>query len=374
MTRCFARHAVRRKLPGNRGLREVVLTLEERVEFDIVLVATETGDVLSRRPVSASQLAAAAEELRFAVWRQSAVDDPRELLVAERVVYDEPLSCRVAGVQLSTRMGDRTWERWVGPKIFQSSADSLLAELVRSGRIAADSKVDYHVETRVVATHHTARATIVCKPTPLGEGRLADYLGHSVPCGPLDPEDYPVFVLDSALDAAHQHSWKGRTVEAGAWLVGRLVRQRQPTAEIFGVIDTAIQACDAVHERTSLKPSTRSFRHFELQLAVRRKRLGRENELAMGFHHSHPFLPSLLDGKEACPACSLRAECELSSSFFSLDDAQFHRAVFGSAPYTVQMVLGLTPREEFDLRMFCGGGGQFRERGYYRLSHLPKTT
>lgn len=350
------------------------MIVEEKVQFEIALVATETGNLLTRRQVSAAHLEAVAEELRFAVWRELAVDDPRELIVRERVVFDDQHSDRVTGVQLSTRMGDRTWEQLVGPGIFQSSADSLLAELVRDGRIEAATKVHYWVAARAVTTNHHEPATIVRKPTPLHEGRLTDYMQLSAHCGPLHGEDYPVFVLESALQDAHQHSWQGRTVEAGAWLVGRLVRQRQPTPEIFGVIDTAIQACDAVQERTSLKPSTKSYRHFELQLALRRKRLGRENELTMGFHHSHPFLPSLLDGKEACSTCSLRAECDLSSSFFSTDDARFHRAVLGRAPYTVQMVLGLTPREEFDLRMFCFSGGQFRERGYFRLSRLPDTT
>ena len=93
----------------------------------------------------------------------------------------------------------------------------------------------------------------------------------------------------------------------------------------------------------------------------------------MGFYHSHPFLPSVLDDMEACPTCSLQSTCELTSSFFSTDDAQFHRSIFGHAPYTIQMVLGLTAREEFDLKMFCYRDGRFRERGYYRLSRLPET-
>jgi hypothetical protein len=67
----------------------------------------------------------------------------------------------------------------------------------------------------------------------------------------------------------------------------------------------------------------------------------------------------------------LRPTCTLTSSFFSQRDQAFHAAMFGSAPYAVEVVLGLTPREEFDVKMFCFDGGLFRERGYYRLAELP---
>jgi hypothetical protein len=67
----------------------------------------------------------------------------------------------------------------------------------------------------------------------------------------------------------------------------------------------------------------------------------------------------------------LISDCKATSSFFSQQDAVFHRAVFGRAAYAVQMVQGLTPRHEPDLKMFCFDGGLFRERGYYRLSRMP---
>jgi hypothetical protein len=91
----------------------------------------------------------------------------------------------------------------------------------------------------------------------------------------------------------------------------------------------------------------------------------------MGFWHSHPFLPSELYGHDACQGCEKRAECDLTSSFLSQQDARFHMAVFGRAPYAVEIVLGLTAQEEFDLKAYCLDGGQFRRRGLYRVAELP---
>ena len=113
---------------------------------------------------------------------------------------------------------------------------------------------------------------------------------------------------------------------------------------------------------------TETFTHIEQQLTLIRTRFGRPHDVALLFLHTHPFLPSVLDNMEACPTCSLRPTCTLTSSFFSQRDQTFHTAMFGATPYAVEMVLGLTPREELDLKMFCYDGGLFRERGYYQLT------
>ena len=156
----------------------------------------------------------------------------------------------------------------MGPELFQSSADRLTAELIRTKQIDAATEVHYWVEARVTASKENGKATVSSRPTPLAEGRLEDYVSLSVRCGPVHEADYPVFVLTSALEQAHEYSWQGRTVEAGAWLVGRLLRRRRPHAEILGLIDTAIEARDATHEQTSLKLSTSSYRHFEIAISA----------------------------------------------------------------------------------------------------------
>jgi hypothetical protein len=157
------------------------------------------------------------------------------------------------------------------------------------------------------------------------------------------------------------------------WLVGNLYRQRRPS-EIYCVAHTVLEARGTKHERFSLDFTTETFTHIEQQLALIRTRFGRPHDVALAFLHTHPFLPSVLDNMEACPTCSLRPTCTLTSSFFSQRDQTFHNAVFGSTPYAFEMVLGLTPREEFDLKMFCYDGGLFRERGYYQLPDKTAAT
>jgi hypothetical protein len=136
---------------------------------------------------------------------------------------------------------------------------------------------------------------------------------------------------------------------------------------VFAVVHTVFEAHGTKHERFSIDFTTETFTHVQKQLGIVRKRCGMA-ALLIGFYHTHPFLPSVLDGMEACPTCSLRPTCTLTSSFFSQRDQAFHAAMFGSAPYTVEIVLGLTPREEFDIKMFCFDGGRFRERGYYQTA------
>jgi hypothetical protein len=171
------------------------------------------------------------------------------------------------------------------------------------------------------------------------------------------------------LERAHEFVWQ-RNRERGVWLLGNVVLQQKPR-EIFGIIHTVFEARGTTHERFSIDFTTETFTHAQQQLERFRARFGRIADVLMGFYHSHPFLPSILDGMEACPTCGLRPTCKLTSSFFSQRDQAFHAAMFGAAPYAVEIVLGLTPREEFDVKMFCYDGGRFRERGYYQLAELP---
>ncbi len=200
---------------------------------------------------------------------------------------------------------------------------------------------------------------------------MADYLTVSKPCGPQREDDYPVFILAAALEQAEQLAAGNADVEGGAWFIGNLHHQVTPQPEVFGVIHTVLQVHAAEQKRDSLNLSAASYYAAQQTLARRRVHLGREGELVFGLYHTHPFLPSLLEDKDSCANCPLISDCKATSSFFSQQDAVFHRAVFGRAAYAVQMVQGLTPRHEPDLKMFCFDGGLFRERGYYRLSRMP---
>jgi hypothetical protein len=261
-----------------------------------------------------------------------------------------------------------------GLEAFEPFGDQLAGELLKSKLIAGEDKIRYRVFAGPGASDDALPATtsrVRQQPLPLLPGRLADLMPFAEPVGPVDERDYPVFVLDQALEQARALAWKGRDLEGGVWLIANLFRQTEPGPEIFCVIHAVIDAKGAEHERFRIDLSPETYTYRDAQLERRRHRLGRVGELCAGFFHTHPFLPSVLDGKENCPACPLRPSCDLSSSFFSKRDAQFHGALFGRAPYAIEMVLGLSPREEFDLNAFCYDGGAFRRRGYYRLAELP---
>jgi hypothetical protein len=150
-----------------------------------------------------------------------------------------------------------------------------------------------------------------------------------------------------------------------------LYHQALPQPEIFGVIHTALEVHGAEQKRDSLHLTSDSYHAAQQTLTRRRIHLGRAGELIFGLHHTHPFLPSLLEDRDSCGHCPLIKDCNATSAFFSQQDAVFHRAAFGRASYAVQMVRGLSPRREPDLKMFCFDGGLFRERGYYKLSRIP---
>src|SRR5262249_54175462 len=128
-------------------------------------------------------------------------------------------------------------------------------------------------------------ATVRRRSLPLVAGRLADWLADARPTGPMDDQDYPLFMLDRARELAREYCRKPGDKEGGALLVGRLFRQNGPEPEIFGVLEDAIEAEYAEQELFSLDLTPRGFAHLHQQLLLRRTRLGRGDEVALAFSH-----------------------------------------------------------------------------------------
>ncbi|HVS34806.1 MAG TPA: hypothetical protein VMS17_04435 [Gemmataceae bacterium] len=295
---------------------------------------------------------------------------------------------QVAGVKVAAECDGRQVEMVFGIDLFAPLARLEIARLAKQGRLGEDDKVLYRVFAEAggarsetvpqlggsASTHSVSRplsavvARVLRKPLPLRPGRLGDWRAAAASVGTIEDGDYPLFVTESALGLARDYSRKPVDKEGGALLLGRLYRQDDPAPEIFGVIDDVIEAKYAEQKLFSLNLNTNGFAYLNGQLRLRRERLGRSDELPLGFAHAHNFLPSVLDdGQANCPSCPLRPTCKLSSSFYSAADVEFHRALFSRAPYAVGLVWGYTPREEDDLRAFHLDGGQARERGYYRI-------
>jgi hypothetical protein len=298
--------------------------------------------------------------------------DLSHVLVHEQPQYSDEASGEISGIRLHIGTESVQAEKHFGMELFETFATKVAAELMEGKQLSAkdDARFRAFAKTQSAPTSDQVVARLRRTPLPLLAGQVDDCLALAEPRGPTGGGDYPIFVMQTALNQAHEIGWE-RNRERGAWLVGNLYQQTDPEPEIFGVIHTVLEARGATHERFSLDLSADSFGDADAQMERRRKRLGRTAEVKMGFYHTHPFLPSILDGKEACPQCPLQSECKLTSTFFSAKDAQFHDAVFGRAAYAVEIVMGLTPREEFDLKMFCLDGGRFRERGFHVLQEMP---
>jgi hypothetical protein len=343
--------------------------------YSIQLVRVNDGTRFARRAVPESYLEAAREQVIFHNQRRGVLGaDPSGIRVRDTPVFAAEGSDEVQGVEMIPAGGgcDDRLSVYFGTGLFQPFGQRAALDLIEARQAVASDDI----RIRVFAADYVAPAeaterkgAVVREPLPLLDGNIDRVLSQSVSMGPVDDRDYPVFVTAAALEQAHEFVWQ-RNRESGVWLIGNLYRQRAPH-EIFAIAHTVFEAQGTTHDRFSIDFSTETYTHVQRQLQVSRTRFGRSADVLLGFHHTHPFLPSLLDGMEACPTCSLRPTCKLTSSFFSQRDQAFHAAMFGSAAYAVEIVLGLTPREEFDLKMFCCDGGQFRERGFYRLAELP---
>lgn len=339
--------------------------------YSVELIRQDDGAGFGRRRVPASYLEPAREQVIFSGQRRGLLDaDPTGLSVADEPLFADEAAGEVSGVRMSTGDGADSVTREFGLGIFQSFTQKVATELVSGKQLSTTDEVRWRVFAEEEEPASTTDARVTRQPLPLLEGRLDDFLSRATAVGTPNDDDYPVFALESALQQAHEFVWE-RNRERGVWLLGNLVRQTGETHEVFCVIQSVFEAQGTTHERFSLNFSTETFTHAQKKLELFNRRFGRPLDLLVGFYHTHPFLPSILDGMEACPHCSLRPTCKLTSSFFSQRDQAFHAAMFGSAPYAVEFVLGLTPREEFDLKMFCCDGGRFRERGYYRLAEMP---
>jgi hypothetical protein len=341
----------------------------EQYAYSGEVTRVSDGVGFGKRPISQVQLEFARDAVRFlAARRGMSPTDANQATVIDSPIYSDEATGLISGLKMQLACNGHSVEEEFGPGLFESYFESQTTDLVKSKQLLPADKIRYDVYAEGRLRPATsASAVVVRKPLPLVDGEIDDWLDGAKLVGPHRETDYPVFVEESALERAFEIVWK-RNEERGVWLVGKLCRQVEPVHEIFGVVHTVFEAEGVTHSRFNLSLSPETFLHVDRQLALRRKRFGPSGEMTLGFYHTHPFLPAVLDGKESCPECPLRPECNLTSSFFSKQDAHaFHIPYFGGAAYAVELVLGLTPREEFDLKMFCLDGGQFRERGFYRV-------
>lgn len=348
-------------------------------EYQSEVIRSGDGVGFGRRDVPQSYLESAREQTIFSAQRRGLLGaDSNAACLVEQPVFVSHEGDQIHGVKMAVGGGPQRVELQFDLNLFEPFASVVTADLLKSKQLAPDDRVGYRVFARSAAAGQPADdvvSQVWREPLAWADGRLDDWLAAAQAEDPVNSHDYPLFILEGeVLQRVQTLSWKDRQHEAGCWLLGSLFRHDGPEPEIFGVIHTALEAHGLKHDRFGLGLSSETYVQLRAQIQRRRGPLfkeGRTWELEMGFCHSHPFLPSELYGHDACTGCEKLDECDLSSAFLSAADARFHAAIFASAPYAIQMVLGLTPRGQFDLRIYCLDGGRFRRRGFHRVVQPP---
>ena len=348
-------------------------SIRDSCDFSLEVFRQSDQVGFGQRSVSESLLEPLREQVLFEGQRRGALGpDACTSMVRHEPLFEPGQTSEIRGVRFSVGHGADELSREFDTGVFQPLADKMTLELISQKQLeaGADLRVRVFAKCRSEPRQRDANVRLQRQPLPFSNGRLDHLLAVATAVEPIRRNDYPVFVTENVLEQAHDIVWQ-RNNERGVWLAGHLYRQTEPQPEIFCLIHTLFEARGTTHERFSIDFTTETFTHAQQQLSLRQRRLGHPQDLLLGFYHTHPFLPSILDGKEACPGCPHRADCTLTSSFFSQRDRLFHNAMFGAAPYAVEFVMGLTPREEFDLKMFSCDGSQFRERGFYLVKDVP---
>ena len=255
---------------------------------------------------------------------------------------------------------------------FAAPGEEALKKLVEAKFLQGEDKTTFKVYAEPKnpigpETGTGVRATIKRDPLPiLEEGDLQDYLKNAKPQGEMNEKDHPLFLPKNLFDLARDYCFKTGRQEGGAMMLARMFRQTGPEPDLFAVVHAVVELRHAKQSLFGFEPTSETFADLNSKLKLRRNRLGFPEELPQVLVHNHPFEPSVRDDGEAnCTTCPIQKECQLSSSFYSASDVNFHLSMYGRQPYVAGIVIGLTPRREDDVRMFCLEGTRTRERGFY---------
>jgi len=324
-------------------------------------------------PVPPAYLQPPRSQAVFAAQRQGVIGpDPEEAHIEEEPIFAPGDDSQISGINFVVHHGQKPFAQEFGlTELFDAPAEAQLAELLKFGSFQSDDKVVFSVfaeplQCEPEQSASDVKVSVRRNALPLCEGRMEDWLGKAKPQGTIEDRDYPLFIPKNLFKKARDYCFKTGRQEGGALLLGSLFRQTDPVPEIFGVVDAVIELRHAEQNTFSFDPTPATFADMNAQLKLRRTRLGRTHEVPLVLMHNHPFEPSVRDDGEAnCKQCPLQETCQLTSSFYSTSDLQFHVSMYGRQPWVCGMVVGLTPRQEEDIRLFSLDGSRARERGFY---------
>lgn len=317
-------------------------------------------------------LSPARSQVEFQALRRGVVaPDWAGLSIAEQPLHLEGTTGPLAGVRIVARgPGGEVAHDFAAGQLFSSLMTQKLLELIKAKTLTAEDKV----AIEVTAIERPVAAATRDRPADFTVSRLAlpvagtisrQILDEATFCGAAG-DDFPIVLPRSLEGKARQLCQHAEGAEGGAMLVGNLFWLEGDQPELIGIAHAVLELRHATQTKFGFQPTTQTFVDLASQQQLRRNRLNFPHEVPLVLLHTHPFEPSVRDDGEAnCKTCPLLQTCQLTSSFYSTSDVEFHVSMYGTTPWTVGMVLGMTPRREEDLRMFCLEGNSARQRGFY---------
>lgn len=315
-------------------------------------------------------------------WREQAIfqaqrrgiigPDSAYAIVSQHPQFSDEAEGTMKGLNIVATNGTETHEMHLElASAFAAPGEAALKKMIESKVLTTDDKATFKVyavpmNEPATAANPGVKATVKRDPLPLLEGQLEDFLKFAEPCGEMDEKDHHIFLPKELFERAREYCFKTGKQEGGAMMLARMYRQTEPEPDIFAVVHAVVELRHAKQSQFGFEPTSETFADLNTQMNLRRNRLGFPDEMPSVLVHNHPFEPSVRDDGEAnCPTCPLQKECQLTSSFYSASDVNFHLSMYGRQPFVAGIVIGLTPRREDDVRMFCLDGTKTRERGFH---------
>ncbi len=348
----------------------------KRFRYRLVFQRVADGKLLDAGFADPFWLETLKEQAIFQAQRRGVVGaDPTQANVSEQALFVENGDGQLKAIAIAA--GERESSHVTHFELnsaFSAPAETALKKLLENKQLTTEDKVTFKVFAEPMAEvaeqpasqNPGVRAMVKRHPLPLLNGWLSDYLSAAKLCGEMEEKDHPLFLPRKLFEQAREYCFKTGRQEGGAMMVARMYRQTEPEPDIFAVVHAVVELRHAKQSQFGFEPTPETFADLNTQLNLRRTRLGFPEEMPAVLVHNHPFEPSVRDDGEAnCPTCPLQKECQLTSSFYSASDVNFHLSLYGTQPFVAGIVIGLTPRREDDVRMFILEGTKTRERGFY---------
>jgi hypothetical protein len=313
------------------------------------------------------------EQALFQAQRRGIIGaDPSQASVHQHPEFADEADGTLKGMNLIVSNGTDSHEMHLElAAAFAAPGEAALKKMIEGKMLTSDDKATFRIYAAPMsdtanAANPGVKATIKRDPLPLLDGQLEDFLKDAEPSGEMDEKDHHILLRRELFERAREYCFKTGKQEGGAMMLARMYRQVEPEPDIFAVVHAVVELRHAKQTQFGFEPTSETFADLNTQMNLRRNRLGFPDEMPSVLVHNHPFEPSVRDDGEAnCPTCPLQKECQLTSSFYSASDVNFHLSMYGRQPFVAGIVIGLTPRREDDVRMFCLEGTKTRERGFH---------